>query len=187
GAAQSFVTVTGKTSALSTWVFTGSMDVSVQPAGGVSVTVQSPPGSVMNTFWVPPFAGNVSVSVNGAVCPGGRASAISFGAAQSTPTVKVVPGAGAPVTTFVSSKVAQWLGSVSGGAVWTLKGMTVTVQLGGAGPAPAALVPKASPAAAVLIANMLATIPRTPLALVMVPTLSAHLRTGRREARPAPP
>src|SRR5262249_55960324 len=96
-----------------------------------------------------------------------------FTRTQSTPTVKVVPSAGAPVTTFVTSKVAQWLGSVSGGTSWTLNGETVTVQLGAAGaPAPAALVPKASPAAAVLIANMLATIPRTTLALVMIPAPS---------------
>jgi len=52
-----FVTVTGNTFALSTWVFTGSTEVSVQPGGDVPVTVQSPPGSVMNTSSVPPFAG----------------------------------------------------------------------------------------------------------------------------------
>src|SRR5262249_24430191 len=154
----------GNSFGASTWVFTGSMDVSVQPGGGVSVTVQSPPGSVMKTSSVPPVAGNVIVVVNGAVCPGGSASAAmgSFfsGLAQSTPTTNVVPGAGARVTPFVTSKVAQPVGSVSGGAAWTLAGMTVTVQLGGGAlvggggaPALAALAVTASPAAAVLIAN----------------------------------
>jgi hypothetical protein len=73
GAGQSLVTVTGYTMASRTWVVTGSMEVRVQPGGGVSEVVQSL-DRVMNTSWVPPVAGNVRVVVNGGTWPGGKAS-----------------------------------------------------------------------------------------------------------------
>src|SRR5262245_24299945 len=169
-------------------VFTGSMDVSVQPGGGVSLTVQLLVPR-MNTSWVPPVAGNVRVVVNGGICPGGNASAAtSPGEAetglistrtQSTPTAKVVPGAGVPVTTLVTSKVAQFLGT--GGWTSAAPGCTgVPVQLGGGRtPAPALLTARPRPAAAVLIANATTTIPRTTETLVMVPPLSANRRDER--------
>ena len=58
------VTVTGYTTGFVISVVTGSMDVSVHPAGGVSLTVQSLL-LVMNTLSVPPPSGKVSVVVNG--------------------------------------------------------------------------------------------------------------------------
>jgi hypothetical protein len=172
------VTVTGYTMGSRTWVVTGSMDVSVHPGGGDSEVVQSLV-RVINTSWVPPVPGNVRVVVNGGTCPGGKASAPASGArrrgtstgTQSTTTAKVVPGAGAPVTVFVTRNVAQCPSTGAGATEGTIPSVGGgTVQLGGgvgAGPA-AALVANASPVAAVLIANMPATTPRTTDDLVMI-------------------
>src|SRR5690242_14040825 len=103
-----------------TCVTTGSMDVSVHPGGGASVTEQSA-DRVMNTLCVPPPSGKVSVVVNGGVWPcgscceltpsvGGRIPSPPTGT-QFTTTSNVVPGAGpgagVPVTTFVTSSCAQ--------------------------------------------------------------------------------
>ena len=171
------VTVTGYTMSWRTWVVTGSMEVSVQPGGGVSEVVQSLV-RVINTSWVPPVAGNVRVVVNGGTWPGGKASATrgTSTGTQSTTTAKVVCGAGAPVTVFVTRNVAQRPGSVSDVGTVAAASLTGTVQLGGgggAGPAPAALAVTASPAAAVLTANMPARTPRTTNDLVMISALSA--------------
>src|SRR6202022_566963 len=102
-------------------VVTGSMDVSVHPAGGASLTVQSLL-LLTNTFCVPPPSGKVSVVVNGGFCPWGNCCApapfcgpgmipSSLIGVQLTTTANVVPGAGpgagVPVTTFVTSSWAQ--------------------------------------------------------------------------------
>src|SRR2546427_4746784 len=102
-------------------VVTGSMDVSVQPAGGVSLTVQLL-RLVTNTLCVPPLAGNVSVVVNGGFWPWGNCCApapfsgtglipSSLIGTQFTTMSNVVPGVGPgdglPVTTFVTSSCAH--------------------------------------------------------------------------------
>src|SRR2546430_7397970 len=76
-------------------VVTGSMDVSVQPAGGVSLTVQLL-RLVTTTLCVPPLAGNVSVVVNGGVSPWGNCCALApFSGAGMIPSSLI----GAPSTT----------------------------------------------------------------------------------------
>ena len=99
------VTLTGSEVSTRTGCF-GSMDVSVHPGGGDSVTVQLA-GWVSNTSWAPPFSPNVRVVVNGGVWPPSVEAltpSVRTGS-QSTPTVKVVPGAALPVTTLVTASV----------------------------------------------------------------------------------
>jgi hypothetical protein len=67
------VTVTGYRIGLSISVVTGSMDVSVQLGGGVSLTVHSLVRS-MNRLCVPPPSGNVSVVGTAASGPVGAAA-----------------------------------------------------------------------------------------------------------------
>src|SRR2546430_3882034 len=165
-------------------VVTGSMDVSVQPAGGVSLTVQLL-RLVTNTLCVPPLAGNVSVVVNGGFWPWGNCCALapfsgagmipsSLIGAQSTTTANVVPGAGAgdgvPVTTFVTSSCAQLvtLPSCAGAIIPPSAGASQGIP---SLPAPAGMALIAIPTVAAPITNTPATIPRTPRAALMLSTL----------------